>query len=76
MKAHRFDLLSMLLGVAFVIAGIAAISSRLGKLLNDRPEALIPLVLLGIGVAAIVAGTRRSLQDRDRSGGRDYDPAE
>jgi len=66
----------MLLGVAAIIVGIAAINSRLGNLINDRPDALIPLVLLGVGITVIAVATRRSLQDVDRASDHQHDSAE
>lgn len=76
MRPHRFDVISMLLGVAAIIVGIAAINSRLGNLINDRPDALIPLVLLGVGITVIAVATRRSLQDVDRASDHQHDSAE
>jgi uncharacterized membrane protein HdeD (DUF308 family) len=75
-RPHRFDAISMLLGVAVIIVGIAAINSRLGNLINDRPDALIPLVLLGVGIIVIAIATRRSLQDVDRAGDHQRESAE
>jgi 4-hydroxybenzoate polyprenyltransferase len=76
MKTHRIDPVSLLLGIAAIVAGIAAINSRLGNVLNDRPDALIPLLLLGVGIAAIAIATRRSFQDVDRARDDQYDSAE
>jgi hypothetical protein len=67
-KAHRFDPLSLLLGLVVVISGVAAINGRIGNLINDRPDALVPGVLLALGIVAIAVATRRSLQDVDRTG--------
>jgi formate hydrogenlyase subunit 3/multisubunit Na+/H+ antiporter MnhD subunit len=76
MKAHRFDPISMLFGIIVVIVGFAAINSRLGRVINDRPDALIPLLLLVVGAVAVVVATRRSLQDVDGTGNDQYDSAE
>jgi len=67
-KAHRFDPLSLLLGLVVIISGVAAINGHIGNLINDRPHALIPGVLLAFGIVAIAVATRRSLQDVDRTG--------
>jgi hypothetical protein len=60
-KTHRFDPISLLLGIVTVIVGLAAINSRLGRLINDRPDSLIPLLVLAVGLVAVVVATRRSL---------------
>jgi hypothetical protein len=75
-KAHRFDPLSLVLGVLVIIAGIAATNTRLGNLINDRPDALLPALLLALGVVAVAVAARRSLQDVDGSGDDQYDRAE
>jgi hypothetical protein len=74
-KTHRFDPISLLFGVAAVVVGFAAINARLGNLLNDRPDALIPLLLLGFGVLAMALAARRSFQDVDRAGDHEHDRA-
>jgi hypothetical protein len=66
-KPHRFDPISLVLGIITVVVGFTAINSRLGRLINDRPDALIPLLVLAVGVAAVVVATRRSLQGVDGS---------
>ncbi len=76
MKAHRFDPISLLLGIIAVAVGLAAVNSRLGKLVNDRPDALLPLVVLAFGIVAVVVATRRSLQDVDGASDDQYDSAE
>ncbi len=76
MKTHRLDLVSLLFGIVTVVIGFAAINSRLGNLLNDRPDALIPVLLLTVGVAAIAVATRRSFQDVDGAGDDQHDRAE
>jgi hypothetical protein len=59
MKSHRVDPVSLVLGIITVIAGFAAIRARLGNLINDRPDALVPLVVLGVGLLAVAVATRR-----------------
>lgn len=76
MKTHRLDLVSLMFGVVVVVIGFAAINSRLGNLLNDRPDALIPVLLLSVGVAALAIATRRSLQDVDSAGDDQHDRGE
>jgi F0F1-type ATP synthase assembly protein I len=76
MKTHRLDPVSLLLGIAAVVVGISAINSRLGNILNDRPDALVPLLLIGVGIAAIAIATRRSFQDVHRAGDDQHDRGE
>ena len=76
MKTHRLDLTSLLFGIAAVVLGVAAIRGRLGNLINNRPDALIPLLLLGVGLLAIGTAARRSFQDVDRSSDDQDDGAE
>jgi hypothetical protein len=75
-KTHRLDLTSLLFGIAAVVLGVAAIRGRLGNLINNRPDALIPLLLLGVGLLAIGTAARRSFQDVDRSSDDQHDGAE
>ena len=66
MKTHRVDVVSLVLGIITVIAGIAANRARLGNLINDRPDAMLPLLVLGIGVVAVAVATRRMVHaERD-----------
>ncbi len=76
MTTHRFDPVSLLLGLATIAVGIAAINGRLGNLVNDRPDALIPLIALCIGLLAIVVAARRSFQDVHGAGDDQHDGAE
>ena len=76
MKIHRLDLMSLLFGIATVVVGIAAIRGRLGNLINNRPDSLIPLLLLAFGLLAIGTAVRRSVQDVDRSSDDQHDGAE
>jgi hypothetical protein len=76
MKTHRLDPVSLLLGVLVVVMGISAINARLGNLINNRPDAMIPLLVLGFGVLAIAVATRRSLQDVDGTSDDQHDSAE
>lgn len=59
MKSHSFDPVSLVLGLITVAAAIAAVNNRLGNLINDRPDALLPLIVLVVGLVAVVAATRR-----------------
>ena len=56
--------------------GFTAINSRIGNLVNDRPDALFPLLVLAFGIVAVVVATRRSLQDVDGASDDQYDGAE
>lgn len=76
MKTHRFDPVSLVFGIVAIVAGIAAINARLGNMVNDRPDALVPLLLLCIGFVAIAIATKRSLQDVDRPSDNQYDSSE
>ena len=64
MTTHRFDFISFLLGIVVIALGAAAMNGRLGNLLNDRPDALIPLIVLGAGLAAIAVAARRGTSQR------------
>ncbi len=64
MKTHRLDLVSLLLGIAAIVGGIAAINGRLGNLVNDRPDSLIPLIVLGAGLVAVAVAAKRGLGER------------
>jgi flagellar motor component MotA len=76
MKTHQFDPVSFVFGIAVVIVGIVATNSRLGNLINNRPDALIPLLVLGAGLLAVIVATRRSFQDVDGAGDDQHDRAE
>ncbi len=76
MKIHPFDPVSAVFGVLAIIAGMAAVNSRLGNLINNRPDALIPLLVLSIGLLAVIVAARRSFQDVDRAGDDQHDRAE
>ncbi len=76
MKTHRLDPISLLFGIATVILGIAAVRGRLGNLINNRPDAPIPLLLLGAGLLAIGVAARRSFQDVDRASDDQHDGAQ
>jgi hypothetical protein len=75
-KTHRLDPVSLLFGIVAIIIGIAAINARLGNLINDRPDALIPLLVLGVGLLAVIVAARRSFQDVDGAGDDQHDRAE
>ena len=76
MKTHRFDPVSLLLGLATIVIGIAAINGHLGNLANDRPDSLIPMIALGAGLLAVIVATRRSFQDVDGAGDDQHDSGE
>lgn len=71
MKKHRFDPVSLLLGIAAIVAGIAAISGRLGNLVNDRPDALVPLMVLGAGLVVVTVAAKRGLSQPDDAAATD-----
>jgi small-conductance mechanosensitive channel len=75
-KVHRFDLVSLLFGIVVIVVGIGAINGRLGNLINDRPDALLPLIALGAGLLAITVAARRSFQDVHSAGDDQHDRAE
>ena len=76
MKTHRFDPISLVFGVAAIVVGFAAINSKLGNMLNDRPDSLIPLLVLGFGVIAMAVAARRSFQDVDGASDDEHDRSE
>jgi hypothetical protein len=76
MKTHRFDPVSLVFGIAVIVVGIVATNSRLGNLINNRPDALIPLLVLGAGLLAVIVATRRSFQDVDGASDDQHDGAE
>lgn len=76
MKTHPLDPVSAVFGVIAMIAGMAAVNSRLGNLINDRPDALIPLLVLTVGLLAVIVAARRSFQDVDRTSDDQHDRAE
>ena len=76
MKTHRFDPYSLLLGIITVVVGIAAVNSRIGNLINDRPDALIPVLVLSVGFVAIGVAMRRSVQNVDGPSDDQNDSAE
>ena len=76
MKVHRFDLVSLMFGIVAIVLGIGAINGRLGNLINDRPDALLPLIALCAGLLAIIVATRRSFQDVHSAGDDQHDGAQ
>ncbi len=81
MNTHRLDPVSLLFGVIAIALGIAATNARLGNLVNDRPDALLPLLVLGVGLVTVAVATRRMvrgdlLQDVDGPGNDQHDSAE
>lgn len=67
MKTHRFDPVSLVFGIVIIVAGIAAIDGHAGNLINSRPDALVPLIVLGVGLLALIVATRRLLNGRDET---------
>ncbi|MGZ4790706.1 MAG: hypothetical protein ACXWBO_02485 [Ilumatobacteraceae bacterium] len=67
MRSHPFDPVSLLFGIITVVAGIAAINGHIGNLINSRPDALVPLIVLGVGLLAVVVATRRMLRGHDET---------
>ncbi len=67
MKTHRFDPVSLVFGIVIIVVGIAATNGRAGNLINSRPDALVPLIVLGVGLLALVVATRRMLNARDEA---------
>ncbi|MEO7370509.1 MAG: hypothetical protein ABI949_02130 [Ilumatobacteraceae bacterium] len=76
MKKHRLDPISLLFGLAVIILGFTATNSRLGTMVNDRPDRLVPVLLLVVGLAAVAVAGRRSFQDVDRAGDDEHDGAQ
>ena len=76
MKVHRFDLVSLMFGIVAIVVGIGAINGRLGNLINDRPDALLPLIALGFGLLAVIVAARRSFQDVHSAGDDQHDGAQ
>ena len=54
-------------GIVIILVGIAAINGHAGNLINSRPDALVPLIVLGVGLVALVVATRRVLNGRDKA---------
>jgi hypothetical protein len=84
-KTHRFDLISLVFGIVAIAIGIPAINGRLGNLVNDRPDALVPLIILGAGLVAVAVALKRGigagdsaplLQDVDGAGNHQGDRGE
>lgn len=67
MKTHRFDPVSLVFGIVIIVVGIAAINGHAGNLINSRPDALVPLIVLGVGLLALIVATRRMLNARDEA---------
>ena len=76
MKTHRFDALSALFGIVTIVVGMIAVNSRLGNLINDRPDALLPMLVLAAGLVAVIVAARRSLQDVHGASDDQHDRAE
>ena len=82
MKRHPIDIVSLALGVITVVAAIAAVNNRLGNLINDRPDALLPTLVLVAGLLILTVTTRRvvraesAAEDVDGSGDDEGDRGE
>ena len=74
MKTHRFDALSFLLGIATIVLGITTISGRLGTVLNDRPDSVIPMIVLGAGLVAIAVAAKRAIDRPNDATATDRQP--
>jgi hypothetical protein len=62
MKRHPIDVVSLVLGVITVIVALEAVNNRLGNLINDRPDALLPTLVLLVGALLLAVTTRRALR--------------
>ena len=74
MKTHRLDPVSLLFGIVTIAVAIAAINGRAGNLINSRPDALVPVIVLGIGLLAVVVAARRMLRGHDETATPDERP--
>ena len=79
MRRHELDLVSLVAGLLFVVAGAAFLVGEATDLRVD-PAWVLPVVLVGLGVTGLVgASTGRSRQGRggetegDTAGGPDGD---
>lgn len=57
MRRHRFDAVSFVFGLSFAAAGIIVLAG--GSLIHDG-ELLLPVTLVGLGVALLVQNALRS----------------
>ncbi len=64
MNRHRLDLLSLLLGAAVIAVGIITSTDRLGSLINDRPDSLVPFATLAAGAVLVFVALRRAMSER------------
>jgi hypothetical protein len=64
MNRHRLDLLSLLLGAAVIAVGIITSTDRLGALINDRPDSLVPVASLAAGAVLVFIALRRAVSER------------
>jgi len=64
MNRHRLDLLSLLLGATVIAVGIITSTDRLGTIINDRPDTLVPAASLVVGAVLVVIALRRALSER------------
>jgi hypothetical protein len=68
MTTHRFDPISLVLGAIVIAIGIAAGNARLGNLINHRPDALVPLAVLGAGLLTVAVAARRIVHSEPNDG--------
>ena len=66
MTRHRFDPVSLVLGLAVLGAGIAAVAGWLGELINE-PGAFVPIALGLVGLA-LIGSVRRPPARLDADG--------
>lgn len=66
MTRHKLDLVSLLLGAGVIAIGIITSTDRLGALLNDRPDSLIPAATLVAGAVLVFIALRRAVGERTR----------
>lgn len=60
MDRHPFDPISLVFGVVFTIAGILLLS---GAEVSDEGRFLLPLGLIGLGIAVLVQARSRTQTD-------------
>ncbi|HEX6921465.1 MAG TPA: hypothetical protein VF314_14670 [Actinomycetes bacterium] len=73
MQRHELDLVSLVAGLLFVVAGAAFLVGEATDLRVD-PAWVLPVVLVGLGVTGLVgASTGRSRQGRGGDTGGDTD---
>ena len=68
MNTHRFDPISLVLGLLAIAAGIGAANGSLVGVITKRPDTLVPLLLMVAGVVAIAMAARRSIAAHEPAG--------